>query len=405
MNHHPTPTSSLARTGNESQVPREEELAHHQPGQRREGEAPPPNPFNQLIPPQVWIQEQKAKEEAKRTAELQKQITEERQIQELRQLQAANGQAVKTVDTTLDWMYEGPSAQQDQSTEEYLLGKIYKPQESGPSEVKQLSRDPGSLWLNKISSKNDTFTRMHEDPLLVMKRNEKLSRENILSNPVKMARIRHAISDELRVKEEQRRARKEAKRAKKEAKRSASSRERSQSRSPERRRRERSRSRERPTRDLESQDGNDRRHGRDDDEGRRYGLVSRVEGDESRNIGYLGPRPDLISKRAEREAAEAAARSRPRESVRRMSEEEKARRLAEMQQNAAINDEVRMNRHHRQSENRSDNSENKRANPDFLQKMRGDVYSNEISVEARLQQNRHYVQSSSAMERDGFLRR
>jgi hypothetical protein len=31
---------------------------------------------------------------------------------------------------------------------------------------------PGSLWMNKISSKNDTFTRLHEDPMLLIKKNE-----------------------------------------------------------------------------------------------------------------------------------------------------------------------------------------------------------------------------------------
>lgn len=367
----------------------------------------------------VWIQEQKAKEESRRMAELQKQITEERQIQELRQLQAASGQAVKTVDTTLDWMYEGPSAQKEQSTEEYLLGKIYKPQETGASEVKQLGRDPGSLWLNKISSKNDTFTRMHEDPLLVMKRNEKLARENILNNPVKMARIRHAISDELRSKEEQKRAKKEAKRAKKEAKRSASFRERSRSASRERsersHRRERSRSRDRAVSAnsdwLFSEDRSveiKKHRNADEDDRGHYGLVRRGEegGRDGRELGYLGPRPELLSKKAEKDAAEAAARSQPLESARTMSDEEKARRLAEMQRDAAVNDEIRMSRLHRPRDHRAEDADLAKSNPAFLQKMRGAVYSSEsMSVEDRLQQNRHYVQSTSAMDRDGFLRR
>ena len=51
---------------------------------------------------------------------------EERQIQELRQLQVAHGQQVKTVDSTLDWMYQGPAGHdalvKQQTTEEYLLG-------------------------------------------------------------------------------------------------------------------------------------------------------------------------------------------------------------------------------------------------------------------------------------------
>ena len=77
----------------------------------------------------VWIAEQKAEQETKKLAELQKQILEERQIQELRQLQVAHGQQVKTVDSTLDWMYQGPAGHdalvKQQTTEEYLLGNLF----------------------------------------------------------------------------------------------------------------------------------------------------------------------------------------------------------------------------------------------------------------------------------------
>lgn len=88
----------------------------------------------------VWIAEQNAEKEKKKLAELQKQINEERQIQELRELQVASGQIVKTVDTTLDWMYEGPAGQAEQSAEEYLLGKIYKPKAEQTSELKEVGR-------------------------------------------------------------------------------------------------------------------------------------------------------------------------------------------------------------------------------------------------------------------------
>ena len=57
--------------------------------------------------------------------ELQKQIEDERQIQELRQLQVASGQKVKTTDSSLDWMYQGPHASQmekQKQSEDYLLG-------------------------------------------------------------------------------------------------------------------------------------------------------------------------------------------------------------------------------------------------------------------------------------------
>lgn len=80
----------------------------------------------------VWIAEQKAEQEQKKLGELQKQLQEERQIQELRQLQAQYGQQVKNVDSSLDWMYEGPASGsvKQQQSEEYLLGKIYQPKDS-----------------------------------------------------------------------------------------------------------------------------------------------------------------------------------------------------------------------------------------------------------------------------------
>jgi len=72
--------------------------------------------------------------------ELQKQLHEERQIQELRLLQVASGQSVKTVDTTLDWMYEGPSSNTELTSEEYLLGKVFKPKENENTDLHKLSK-------------------------------------------------------------------------------------------------------------------------------------------------------------------------------------------------------------------------------------------------------------------------
>lgn len=88
----------------------------------------------------VWIAEQKAEQEEKKLLELQKQLEEERQIQELRQLQAqSHGTVHHSVDSSMDWMYEGPAAaqasQQQKAAEEYLLGKIYKPQENKTFEL------------------------------------------------------------------------------------------------------------------------------------------------------------------------------------------------------------------------------------------------------------------------------
>eukprot|EP01038_Epipyxis_sp_PR26KG_P016020 gene16020-21745_t len=128
----------------------------------------------------VWLAEQKAEKESKKLKELQKQIEEERQILELRQLQVKNGQVAKVTDNSLEWMYQGPSSVQieDKTSEEYLLGKIYQPKGSLIN-TNPLLEDPrkkdssSNAWINKISSKNDSFTRLHEDPILLIKQEEK----------------------------------------------------------------------------------------------------------------------------------------------------------------------------------------------------------------------------------------
>jgi hypothetical protein len=132
------------------------------------------NPTNLRNVEKVWIAEQKADAEAKKLQELKKQIAEERQLQELKELQVKAGLVDKGQLEKLDWMYEGPMAtMQDHqsSTEQYLLGKEVE-LKAADSEVKKVESQPGMLFLNSVSAKNDLFTRLHEDPLLLIKQNE-----------------------------------------------------------------------------------------------------------------------------------------------------------------------------------------------------------------------------------------
>lgn len=176
----------------------------------------------------VWVAEQKSEQEQKRLAEFQKQLLEERQIQELRQLQAAQGQVIKHTDNSLDWMYEGPGggSQVQKDSEEYLLGKIYKPQQSSTFEVGSArkffvvlpcfvfelifefsskyfiaimsqSNSTSSTWVNKVSNKNDIFSRKHEDPMIVIKQAEKAQRDRVVNNPIQMERIRQNVAKHL----------------------------------------------------------------------------------------------------------------------------------------------------------------------------------------------------------------
>jgi len=181
----------------------------------------------------VWLAEKKAENEQKALMELQKQLEEERQILELRQLQAAQGQVSKTIDNSLDWMYEGPmqsAQQQQQSSEEYLLGKIYKaPSTAAAADTAGVSGVIGqneytasnksdTKWMNKVASKNDSFTRLHEDPFVLIKQEENKRREKIVNNPVKMEKIKQKVAKEVREKEEKEEARRAKKQARKEKK-------------------------------------------------------------------------------------------------------------------------------------------------------------------------------------------
>lgn len=118
----------------------------------------------------VWIAEQKHDAEEKKLAELRKNIEEERQLQELRQLQAANGNKSAALER-VDWLYEGPmAAQSGNTTEEYLLGKEYKP-DAAASDLKQLGTSKyGSLAPTKSAlPANDAFSRLNEDPMMLIR--------------------------------------------------------------------------------------------------------------------------------------------------------------------------------------------------------------------------------------------
>ena len=54
----------------------------------------------------------------------------------------------------------------------------------------------GALMLNKVSSKNDQFSRVHEDPLLLMKQNEMKARNDgrLKSNSSSMSKVREELA-------------------------------------------------------------------------------------------------------------------------------------------------------------------------------------------------------------------
>ncbi|ETV97478.1 hypothetical protein, variant [Aphanomyces invadans] len=168
----------------------------------------------------VWKAEQKAALEEKKLAEWKKNVEEERQLKELRELQAkASGTKANTTER-VDWMYEGPMAasQREKTAEEYLLGKEYeeKPEDN---ELKKLSSQPGSLYMQSgPGTANDAFSRLNEDPMMFIKKQQKATQLSIMKNPMKMKRIKEKVEQELKERKAEKKAKKEAKKAKKASK-------------------------------------------------------------------------------------------------------------------------------------------------------------------------------------------
>jgi hypothetical protein len=166
----------------------------------------------------VWIAEQKHAKEQQRLNELKKQIEEERQVQELRELQSSLGNK-STVVAKVDWMYDGPMASNAESTEEYLLGKKYAGSKDPDDDSTKISNQSKAVAAHfqapKPASANEAFTRLHEDPLLAIKKKQQEARNHVLKNPRKMQMLQEQISLEKSRRKDKKKEKKDKKKEKK----------------------------------------------------------------------------------------------------------------------------------------------------------------------------------------------
>ncbi|KDO31981.1 hypothetical protein SPRG_03197 [Saprolegnia parasitica CBS 223.65] len=173
----------------------------------------------------VWKAEQKHAQEENKLLELRKNLEEERQLKELREMQAKMSGGKVDQTQRVDWMYEGPMAasQTERTAEDYLLGKEYTPAPE-ENQLKQLAAQPGSLYMSAApSAVNDTFSRLNEDPMMMIKRQQKAAQLAVLKNPAKMKHLKDKVEQELSERKAAKKAKKEAKKAKKEKKRAKDS--------------------------------------------------------------------------------------------------------------------------------------------------------------------------------------
>ena len=130
----------------------------------------------------VWIAEQKHKELERKAIEKAKEIKEEKAIEELKKIQVANGLIPASHLNRLDFMYRGPESSSSIITpEEFLLGKSLN--DDNNANKKHFTPIFQESYSNP---QNEIFTKIHEDPMYLIKKEEMKQRKEIEENPYKV---------------------------------------------------------------------------------------------------------------------------------------------------------------------------------------------------------------------------
>jgi len=141
----------------------------------------------------VWEEERKALDERKKTDAMLKERAEERHMQEIQQLEEAAG-GKKRVDR-VDWMYSGPANGQLGTTEEmegYLLGKrrldgLVKRDQT--EAMKKNSTQEGFMAVQSLNSAKDTASKVKNDPMLAIKQQEQAAYEAMMNDPARRRQL------------------------------------------------------------------------------------------------------------------------------------------------------------------------------------------------------------------------
>ena len=160
----------------------------------------------------VWEEEKKALDERKRIEQMVKERQEERQIQELQDMQEAAGGKKRL--NRVDWMYSGPSDGQAGTTEEmegYLLGKrridgLLKNNEH--RKLEKAATEESFMAIQHANTVRDTAAKIRDDPMLAIKKQEQAAYEAMMNDPVKRRMLLKAAGGDITVKDKERKHRK-----------------------------------------------------------------------------------------------------------------------------------------------------------------------------------------------------
>ncbi|CAN6450572.1 unnamed protein product [Victoria cruziana] len=147
----------------------------------------------------VWKAEQKQLAEDKKLEEFKKQIQEERERQEFRLLQEQAGLVPKQ--ERLEFLYDSGLAVGKSSSEGFKALEVETLPPAAGTSAAGTSKDasistPGALFsADKPQSANDSWRKLHSDPLLLIRQKEQEALARIKNNPIKMDAIKRSMED------------------------------------------------------------------------------------------------------------------------------------------------------------------------------------------------------------------
>ncbi|KAJ4959366.1 hypothetical protein NE237_026477 [Protea cynaroides] len=138
----------------------------------------------------VWKAEQKRDAEDKKLEELRKQIQEERERSEFRLLQEQAGLVPKQ--ERLDFLYDSGLAVGKGNSDGFKALETLPKTETDTTSSSKASV-PGALFEEKPQSANDAWRKLHSDPLLLIRQKEQEALARVKNNPIQMAMIRKSV--------------------------------------------------------------------------------------------------------------------------------------------------------------------------------------------------------------------
>ncbi|CAN6994850.1 unnamed protein product [Brassica rapa subsp. trilocularis] len=148
----------------------------------------------------VWKAEQKQEAEQKKLEELRLQIIQEKERSEFRALQEQAGLIPRQ--ERLEFLYDSGLAVGKGSASG--SGVSFQKEEQPLANAAEAGNNagekpdpsaPGALFEDKTPSANDSWRKLHSDPLLLIRQREQEALARIKNNPVKMALIRKSVEE------------------------------------------------------------------------------------------------------------------------------------------------------------------------------------------------------------------